>query len=168
MSLTAMDGCRIPTEVTRRLVAPGFPCTSDLPQQKSSKCAEACMAMEPPSRPGTQPSGDVSRVLTRGPLPGTQNRKALSSGCQSASDTWSHPGWLILEGSPVLCSPPSPPRPNHPKIPQLQPDMGMRDKPRHCLRLDKLSFQREPPRYPVWPPSPGHPATVEICCYCLT
>lgn len=67
MSLTAMDGCRIPTEVTRRLVAPGFPCTSDLPQQKSSKCAEACTAMEPPSRPGTQPSGDVSRVLTRGP-----------------------------------------------------------------------------------------------------
>lgn len=90
-----MDGCRIPTEMTRRLVAPESPCTFDLPQQKPSKCAEAYMAMEPPSRPGTQPSRDVSRVLTRGPAAWHSEQKATVKWLpQSASDTWSHPGWL--------------------------------------------------------------------------
>lgn len=116
----AMDGHRIPTKVTRRLVAPEFPCTFDLPQQKSSKCVRAPTVVEPPSRPGPQPSGDVSRVLTRGPSAWHSEQKATvmrlpvcfghlvpprlamrsRAGC-----CWSRAQCCVLQS----------PRPNHPK-----------------------------------------------------
>lgn len=117
---------------------------------------------------GPQPTGDVSRVLTRGPSAWHSEQKATVKQLpQSAWDTWSHPGWLW---GARLADAGVQPSVELPTVPQTQPPQNTTATSWRGDEGALTKARAPPPYYPCsrWERVCTLHNGLEICCHSHT